>query len=167
MRNTRQKQSEAVLQREWARSVAAWLRDLAVSQDSGSSLVEMAIVTPMMLLLVTGIFMFGIALNNDLVLTNAVNQGAQLVSVSRGTTSDPCATAVTAVENAAPTLTTTSLSFTVTINGTAHTGTSCTSATLTAGDYITLNVTYPVTVSPFSWSSKTYTLSATTTEIIE
>lgn len=150
------------------RAMAAKLHDLAVGEDTGSSMVEMALVAPMMLLLVTGIFWFGIALNNALVLTNAVAQGAQLVGVSRGITTDPCATAVTAVENAATGLNVSSLTFSLAVNGgTPNTGTSCKTATLTQGQYVTLNVTYPVTIQLFGTASKSFTLSASTTEIIE
>jgi Flp pilus assembly protein TadG len=130
-------------------------------------MVEFALIAPMMLLLVTGIFWFGIALNNSLVLTNAVAQGAQLVGVSRGTTTDPCATAVTAVQQAATGLTQSSLTYYLSVNGTSYTGTTCSSATLTAGEYVTLKVTYPVTVYLFAWAPKSFLMSASTTEIIE
>ena len=151
----------------WIRGAQAGLRSLTRGEASGSSLVEMALVLPMMLLLVTGIFMFGIALNNNLVLTNAVAQGAQLVGVSRGLTTDPCATAVTAVENSATGLNASSLTFTLTVNGTPYKGTSCSGTTLTAGNYITLNVTYPASVTLYGLLPRNYTLSASTTEIVE
>lgn len=142
--------------------------------EDGQSLAEFAMISPLLLLLVTGIFWFGIALNNDLVLTNAVTSGAQAVAVARGQSpQDPCAAAQLAVKDAAQGLTTGSLNFTLTINGTqisTYKGTgswSCSSATMTAGQYATLSVTYPVTVNLFATASQQFTMSASTTEVIE
>ncbi len=76
---------------------------------------------------VTGMVSFGLSLYEQIVLSNGVNVGAQTLALSRGQTSDPCATAVSAIENAAPSLSTLRLSFSFVINGTSYTSTSCTS----------------------------------------
>ena len=47
-------------------------------------MVETAIVMPLMLLIMTGMVSFGVALHNFVVLTNGVNTGAQLLAISRG-----------------------------------------------------------------------------------
>ena len=82
----------------------------------GGSFVEFTLVMPVLLLTMTGMASFGFALHNDLMLTNAVNTGAQLLAISRGQTTDPCATAYTAIGGAAPSLKT-DLSLTFVING--------------------------------------------------
>src|SRR5580658_6326495 len=74
--------------------------------ERGGSFVEFTLVMPVLLLIMTGMVCFGFALHNDLVLTNAVNTGAQLLAISRGQTADPCVAANTAISGAAPSLTT-------------------------------------------------------------
>ncbi len=56
------------------------------SADEGGSLVEFALVLPMMLMLMTGMFSFGICLNNYIILTNAVNAGARGMALARNQT---------------------------------------------------------------------------------
>jgi Flp pilus assembly protein TadG len=114
------------------RLCATLLRRLRASAD-GQSLVEFALTLPILLLVVTGLMMFGIAINNYLELTDAVNVGARAVSIARGATSDPCSTASTAVINGAPLLKSANLSFKLTLNGNVYTGTSCSSGSTTTG----------------------------------
>ena len=71
---------------------------LRASNKRGQSLVEMAVSLPLLLLILTGIMTFGIALNNYLTLTNAVEIGGQQLAVSRGQTTDPCNTAAQAID---------------------------------------------------------------------
>lgn len=148
------------------RSIVVRLGAYAAADDRGQSMVEFALVAPLLMLLLTGTFMFGMALNNYLALTNAVEIGAQQLSLLRGNSSNPCADTVTAVENAAPGLTASSLTFTITLGGTAY-GSSCASVALTPAESATLKVTYPATVSPFGMASQTYSLAAQTTELIQ
>jgi Flp pilus assembly protein TadG len=101
--------------------------------EEGSSLIEFAVCLPVLLLIMTGTFQFGLALNNYLMLTNATCVGAQQLAISRGQTLDPCATAVSAVTSAAPLLKSANLSFTFILNGTTYTGTSCNSTSTTTG----------------------------------
>jgi Flp pilus assembly protein TadG len=115
----------------------------------GQSLIEFTIVMPLLLLVATGLVSFGLALHNYLVLTNAVNTGAQLLSISRGQTADPCATAYTAIGNAAPGLTS-GLSLTFVINGTTYASTtSCTggAANMVQGTTAQITATYPCILS--------------------
>src|ERR1700743_2083620 len=93
--------------------------------DNGQAMVEMALALPVLLLVLTGIFTFGLAFNNYLLLTEATSIGARTLAISRGDTTDPCATATSAVIAAAPLLTPASLSFTFVLNGATYTGTSC------------------------------------------
>ena len=58
--------------------------------ERGQSLFEFALVLPILMLILLGMIMFGIALNNFLELTNGATAGAQALSISRGQTVDPC-----------------------------------------------------------------------------
>jgi Flp pilus assembly protein TadG len=95
--------------------------------------VEFVLSLPIMLLILTGIFTFGIAMNNYLTLTNAVCVGAELLSVSRGQTTDPCALTAGAIYNAAPLLGQSGFKFTFVLNGSSYSGTSCSSSSTTTG----------------------------------
>jgi Flp pilus assembly protein TadG len=101
--------------------------------EEGSSLIEFAVCLPVLLLILTGTFAFGIALNNYLMLTNATTIGAQQLSISRGQTTDPCATASGAIIAASPLLKPASFTFAYVINGAAYSGTSCSSSSTTTG----------------------------------
>lgn len=84
-------------------SLGGWLRTWLYSRDKGQSIVEFAIVMPVLLLVLFAIFELGIFLINYQTLTQAVNQGGvQIQQLSgldagRGGTSDPCASVSTAV----------------------------------------------------------------------
>lgn len=101
--------------------------------QEGQAMVEMALALPILLLVVTGILTFGLAFNNYLLLTEATSVGARTLAISRGATTDPCATASSAVIAAAPLLAPANLSFTFVLNGTSYTGTSCSSGSSTTG----------------------------------
>jgi Flp pilus assembly protein TadG len=136
------------------------------------------------MLVATGIFAFGIALNNYLELTNAVTIGAQLLAVSRGNTSNPCQTATNAIYNAAPYLQEGSLSFNYTFtpstggtstsfagnsNECSATGSSGATAYMLQGEQVAVTATYPCTLVGygFNLSSLGCTLTANVTEIIQ
>ena len=73
-------------------------------QEDGSSLIEFALCLPPLMLLMTGIFAFGIAMGNYVMLTNACSAGAMQLAISRGQLAqpnyDPCALAVSAAHSA-------------------------------------------------------------------
>lgn len=132
-------------------------------------MLEFAFTVPILLMLVTGIVSFGIVLQNSLVLTNAVNTGAQLLAASRGQTTDPCGTASAAIETAAPNLAAGSLSFTFVINGSSYSSTSCSSgaSNMTQGASAEVKATYPCLFKIFETVMPSCTLSAQTTEIVQ
>lgn len=119
--------------------------------EQGSAMIEFALVFPVLLIMVTGVLSFGIYLRQNLALTDAVNIGAKLLSVNRGNTLDPCALVYNAVVAAAPSLNPSNMTFTYTFDGTAQSGSSCSSASsssgppseLVAGTPISVTVTYP------------------------
>lgn len=142
----------------------------------GGALVESALVLPILLLIVTGIFTFGTALNNYMELTDAVGSGARQLAISRGYTLDPCATVVTAVHNAAPSLAQADMTFSFSLNGTAYTGTSCSSTNTTSGAPADLvqgqpaqvTVTYPCKLPVFGLTSgPACSVKAQTTELVQ
>jgi Flp pilus assembly protein TadG len=119
--------------------------------ERGQAMLEIALCLPVLLLLVTGIMVFGLAMNNYLMLTNATNTGVNQLAVYRGYTTDPCNTVATSVYAAAPNLNRANMTFNLTLNGTVYTGTSCSSSSTTTGAAANMvqgtravvNVTYP------------------------
>lgn len=153
------------------------VRALLRAGEEGSALVEFALILPMLLLLTTGIFVFGVAMNNYMQLTNAVSIGARTLAVSAQLTLDPCATAYTAITNAAPNMTAANFNFSYVLNGTTYTGTTCSSASvstgaagnLSSGSTATVTATYPLNLSVFGkvFSQSNAVLSSTSTELVQ
>jgi len=159
----------------------------AATHEDGSSLIEFALCLPPLMLLMTGIFAFGIAVGNYVMLTNACSAGAMQLAISRGQLSspnyDPCALAVSAVEAAAPTLTAANLKFVVVLNtttyptsGTPTANLSCTSTSETAGaagnliqtDPVTVTVTYPCSLVVYNANNfPSCTLTAKASEAVQ
>jgi Flp pilus assembly protein TadG len=155
--------------------------------EDGSSLIEFAVCLGPLMLIMTGIFAFGIAVGNYVILTNACSAGAMQLAISRGSLAspnyDPCATAVSAVEAAAPTLTAASLKFVIVLNtttyptgGTATASLSCTSTSNTAGaaanlvqgQIVTVTVTYPCNLSVYKANNfPSCTMTAKSTELVQ
>ncbi len=105
----------------------------AFRQETGQSLVEMAMVLPLLLLVVTGVLAFGLTFSNYITLTEATGVGARQLAISRGTTLDPCATVANAITAAAPLLQASNLSYTIVLNGTTYNTGSCPSQSTTTG----------------------------------
>src|SRR5260370_18097292 len=88
--------------------------------SDGVSAIEFAIISPVLLMIVTGILQFGVAMNQYLSLTNAVAQGALTLALSRGTTT-PYSSTTAPIAAAPPGLATGQPPITVTINRTPST----------------------------------------------
>lgn len=150
-----------------------WLRALKFAGDEGSALVEFALILPMMLLLTTGVLVFGVAMNNYLQLTNAVSVGARSLAINAGITTDPCATASSAIIAAAPGLTASKLTFSYSLGGNAQSGPTCSGATavseLTSGSTVTVTAQYPLNLSVFGkkYSATNAALQATSSELVQ
>ncbi len=146
-------------------------------KEKGQSLVEFALVLPLLLLVVTGITTFGLLINNYLALTDAVSTGARYLAINRGQTTDPCALTATTVENAAPYLTPANLQFKITLSNSAiaYSGTTCAGtpttgapSNLKAGQPAIVTVTYPCSVTVYGATYlPTCILTAQTTEIVQ
>jgi Flp pilus assembly protein TadG len=113
------------------RSKAARIGAFLRSGEGGQALVEIAITLPILLILLTGIYSFGVTYACKLALTNAVGEAAQTLQVSRSGNTDPCATAWNSLKAAAPALNSSNITMTVTFDtgatggGTALTENSC------------------------------------------
>ena len=151
----------------------AWRR---ARNEEGQAMIEMALALPVLLLVLTGILTFGLAFNNYVLLTEATSIGARTLAISRGATTDPCATASSAVIAAAPLLTSANLSFTFVLNGTSYTGASCSSgssttgaaANLVQGSNIIVTVTYPCSLAVYGANYAPHcSLQAQMTELVQ
>jgi hypothetical protein len=148
--------------------------------EEGQSMVEFALVLPVLMIVLTGICSFGIALNQYMVLTNATNAGARAFALSRGQTTpalagtNPCAYAVQTVENAAPSLNASNMTFTIlyTPSGTTNGGsattysTSCSGLSLKTADMVQVKVAYPVVPILAGLGSMTLNLMGNSTELV-
>lgn len=158
-----------------ARGFRTRCSELAAEDSSGQALIEFALISPLILMLGIGIAVFGIGLNQDLVLTNATQIAAQQLAISRGQTTDPCATIESNFVNAAPNLTAANLTFTLTLNGTTSgptTGASSFTCQSQASNMVegvneSVTVSYPFTASFIKFGTQSYTLSSTVQEVIE
>ena len=114
-------------------------------KGEGGALVEFAMVLPMMMMLITGLFSFGISLTNYVQLTQAVGSGGQYLATLRTTTSDPCADTLSAIKSAAPNFQSSKITLTLTMNGTAVTGSTCSGdqSYLVQGSTAKVNAKYP------------------------
>jgi hypothetical protein len=122
-------------------------RGRRVPSERGSALVETAVTLPLLLMVMLGLARMGIAFHQYLVLTDAVRVGARQLAVSRGQSTDPCASAVSRLVTAAPTLPG-SLGITVTVNG-INQGTSCSGLALVGGWEGQVVATYPCNLQIF------------------
>ena len=73
----------------------------ATKRDAGQSLAEFAILLPVLMGVVIGIFEFGRAWNVDQVLTNAAREGARLAVIETSSEGDVIEAVETALTNAA------------------------------------------------------------------
>src|SRR5271155_3174527 len=151
--------------------------------ERGQALLEFAFLLPVLMLVLLGMIVFGIAMNNYLELSNGAAAGAQAISISRGQTVDPCGTAAPPFHGAAPNLATANLSFTFTITpptGSTDTGypattmgypPSCTGAAghMLQGATVQVAVTYPCNLKVFgiNYAPGGCTMTAQTAEAIQ
>jgi Flp pilus assembly protein TadG len=170
--------SEVVGRRHSVRKPFSWRMGAPLCRgEQGQSLVEFALITPMLLLLATGIMVFGLVMNNYLQLTNAVSVGARTVAINAGVSLDPCATAVNAITAAAPGLNPAYFTFSYTFNGTAYSGPTCASSdfntgaakALASGSTATVTATYPFQLSVFGavFSKPNSLLQASSSELVQ
>jgi Flp pilus assembly protein TadG len=117
-------------------------------------MVEFALVLPLLLVVLFGIIQFGITYNHYLTVTDAARVGARQAAVSR-TNADPVGSAVQAAKSSAADLDQGQLG--VTVNAGAW----------SPGSDVTVQVTYPYSISILGLVVKSGTLTSSTTERIE
>jgi Flp pilus assembly protein TadG len=102
-------------------SQSARRRRLLASEEQGGALVEMALVMPIMLAMLTSIFSFSVVLYQKLQLGEAVSNAGRVMALERGDT-DPCATTANSIYAAAPALAKANMTLTFTLGGTNTAG---------------------------------------------
>lgn len=134
-----------------------WFQWQRLLSERGNALVEFALVLPMMMIVITGLFSFGITLNNRLELTQAVGNGGQYLQLIHGNTTDPCRDTAAAVQGNATNLKGGNLNLTLTLtdnngNSTVESGAASNftcagqQSKLVSGGSATVAATYPCTL---------------------
>jgi Flp pilus assembly protein TadG len=157
-------------------------------RDEGQALVELALAMPLLLLLLTAIFQFGMVFNDYEALTDAARTGARSLAIEYGST-DPCDAAVTQTITSAAgvvTLLGTQVfpTFASSTGGTttksycgSSAGVGCTnyaykstcnsSGAELAGDEATITVRYSVPISVFGFKITNIALSTQSSDAVE
>ena len=149
--------------------------------SDGGSLVEFALVLPMMMVLITGMFSFGMVLNNFMVLTTSTGNGSRAFALSRGQTSpalaasDPCAYAVQVAETSGPSLNPKGMTFNfawTTTNSSGVTTTtkytnSCPGLSLNQGDTVQMSGSYATSVFLYGWKPGALNMVASASDLVE
>jgi Flp pilus assembly protein TadG len=126
---------------------------LRLQDESGQATLELALVLPLLLMLVTAIVQIGMVMHDYLDLTDAVRTGGRAAAVSR-TVANPAAAVEGSLRAAADGLTPAILAVTV-------------SSTWQAGSDGKVTATYPYTISIFGIPLHTGSLASSTTQRVE
>jgi Flp pilus assembly protein TadG len=152
------------------------------SSERGGSLVEFALIVPMMMVLLTGMYSMGLALSYYLVLTNATSVGARAfaispaVSITSGKTTqtitDPCAYAVQMANQAAPIMASRSITYTITYTpaggkGSTYTTGTCNNIDTNVGDTVQLQASYPYNFLLYGFKPGNLNIQARSAELVQ
>lgn len=139
-----------------------------LDNTAGVAAIEFAILSPVLLAFLLGMFSFGVAMKDYLILTRAAGQGALTFALSRGTAT-PYTTTQTAILAAAPTLTPSNILITVKIDNVACTSNAACTTALVAGKSALVTATYPCTLSVMGINYKPggCSLTSTTAQMIQ
>ncbi len=165
--------------RSRGRKFLSRLRD----RSEGGALVEFAFVLPAMLMVVSGIFTYGIAFNNYIELTNGIGIAGRALAIARGNTLDPCALVASSIYNSAPNLSQSKFTMTIVMDNSADTYSFAQGATVTCsststttgapadlveGTQATVTATYPCQLQIYNMSFLTScTLSSSVSELVQ
>lgn len=125
-----------------------------IRDEQGQTMVEFALVVPILCLILFGVIQFGALYNDYVTLTDASRVGARKAAVSRHE-ADPAAAAEASARASAPGLDADNLDVNVTTTGWEH------------GDSVTVETTYPYNISLLGFVVASGDLSAETTERVE
>ncbi|HUD57830.1 MAG TPA: TadE/TadG family type IV pilus assembly protein [Terracidiphilus sp.] len=145
------------------------LRGLFFSDSEGSALVEMAVMLPLMMLIMTGIFSFSLLLFQQIQLTETVCNAGRYLAVARAA-ADPCASVYSAIQSA-PGLSA-NPTIAITQNGT-QIPTTCPYNTTTSTSYLIQGATANVSVisksslAVYGSAFKTFYLGSQISEIVQ
>ena len=133
------------------------MRHIADSRsEKGQTMVEFAMVLPILCVLLFGVIQFGILFNNYVTLTDAVRAGARKAAVSRELGSGAAVSATQqAVQNSATDLDKSKLTPIQVTSTWQH------------GDPVTVHAEYPYNISLLNWVIASGQLKSTTTERVE
>jgi Flp pilus assembly protein TadG len=126
----------------------------SLRDDRGQTMVEFALVIPILCVVLFGVIQFGILYKNYVTLTDAARIGARKAAVSRHE-ADPVGVTVTKVENSASGLDPTKLVVTVTAAAWEH------------GEDVTVTAIYPYSVNLLGFVVAAGDLESKTTERVE
>lgn len=124
-----------------------------IRDERGQTMVEFAVVFPVLVVMLFGIIQLGIVFNNYVTLTDAVRSGAREAAVARQT-SDPGGAATTAVRSSAAGLDQGQLAVTV-------------SSGWQPGSDVTVTASYPYSINLLGWVVSAGNLTSKTTERVE
>jgi len=137
------------------------LRAIVCAKEEGSQLVEMAVVAPILLVILTGMASFGMALYSQQQLGLAAANAVQAVATGASllSNSDPCLTAKTDVVNSLPGWNASSFSYSMKIYTSSSTSVTATSGsggsfTCSGTDYTDMTQNQPIVLTvtyPYSW----------------
>ena len=129
------------------------IREARIRGDGGQSMVEFAVILPLIAMLFLGIWQCGVAFHKYLVFTDAARVGARKAAVSVTAAGGPCAAAKSAIQN-----TVSASQWSTDLQSGARV--TC-SGTGTAGQPYTISISYPFNITVFFTRSRTMTASAT------
>jgi len=127
---------------------------LDTRSERGQTMVEFALVAPLLLVIVFAVIQFGILYNNYVTITDAARVGARKAAVSRLAAS-PTGAAVAAARGSASALDQAKLGVSVAASGWEH------------GEDVTVEATYPYTINLLGWVVASGSLKSATTERVE
>jgi Flp pilus assembly protein TadG len=127
-------------------------RRFNLGSDRGQSMVEFAVVLPILVMLFLAIWQFGVAFHHYLAITDAARVGARAAAVKR--TNNPCGAARDAIQN----------TVSATQWGVIESGITCTAGANT-GEQVEIGITYPYTLRVFF--DRSITMSTTARERLE
>jgi Flp pilus assembly protein TadG len=132
------------------------IRGSKLRGEEGQSMVEFAVILPIIVMLFLAIWQLGVGFHNYLAITDAARVGARAAAVNRASATGPCQAAKNAIQATVSTAQWSVISTRIT----------CTPATPGAtGTSYTVSIAYPITINVFF--SRTGTLTASATERLE